>query len=381
MAGFGFVAGALGRLRSRAGRSWPSAEHSRLRPRIGLTGSFGRGNYGDELYVRNYQHWFGPWADLFLLTGLPKPAYFRAFGEASVDLMDAVVLGGGDLLCPYRPKIDRDFINRAFLRRPLHVAGIGVERNRPDIDPTVLRRWQAFLTHANVRSITTRDPGSAAWIGEHVKPRVPVGAHPDLVCALPLPPAQRPEGPPIVGLVTRHIKHPKEYVLVAEVARSLSEQGWRVRHIIGGVGTHGAKDLENAHHLQVPGKEVMHSENLDDISRALGECTLVLSMKLHTTLVAVMYGVPTVCVNPVVKARAFMQAAGCAHLVLGSNDRHLTALVAKGVPPPPPDRIARLRSEASEAMRMLSQRIWDDFLDAAPNRRRALPASPPLPPG
>lgn len=379
MAGFSFVTGAWGRLKSHAGLPRREVSHGRLRPRIGLTGSFGRGNYGDELYVRNYQHWLGPWADLFLLTGLPKPAYFREFGDASVDLMDAVVLGGGDLLCPYRPKIDRDFINQTFLRRPLHVAGIGVERNRPDIDPTVLRRWQAFLTHANVRSITTRDPDSATWIGEHIRPRVPVGAHPDLVCALPLPPALRPKGPPIVGLVTRHIKHPKEYVLVAEVARHLSEQGWRVRHIIGGVGGHGAKDLENSHHLVVPGKEVMHSEDLDDISRALGECSLVLSMKLHTTLVAVMYGVPTVSVNPVVKARAFMHAAGCDDLVLGSNDPRLTALVAAGVPPPPRDRVSQLRNEAAEAMRVLSQRLWDDFLDASPGRRQVLPASPPLP--
>lgn len=55
--------------------------------------------------------------------------------------MDAVVLGGGDLLCPYRLRIDPDFINPAYLQRPVHVAGIGVERNRPDIDPEVLAQW------------------------------------------------------------------------------------------------------------------------------------------------------------------------------------------------------------------------------------------------
>lgn len=376
MAGIPFIARTLNRLGLGSNRMRTGASQSR--PRIGLTGSFGRGNYGDELYVRNYQHWLGPWADLFLLTGLPKPSYFAEFGEASVDLMDAVVLGGGDLLCPYRPQIDRDFINPAFLRRPLHVAGIGVERNRPDIEPTVLKRWQAFLTHPNVQSITTRDPGSQAWIQEHIQPRVPVGAHPDMVCALPLPPATRPEGPPIVGLVTRHIKHPKEYVLVAEAAQKLSQQGWRVRHVIGGVGNHGDKDLENSRHLQVPGKETFHSEDLDAISRALGECSLVLSMKLHTTLVAVMYGVPTVCVNPVVKARAFMEAAGCGDLVVASNDRRLMELIDAGVPPPPPDRLDALRNDASDAMRALSQRLWNDFRNASPTRR-GLPATPPMP--
>lgn len=349
------------------------------RPRLGLAGSFCRGNYGDELYVLNYQHWFGSWADLFLLTRLRKPPYFRDIGSGSVDDMDAVVLGGGDLLCPYREKIDRDFVNSDYLRKPLHVAGIGVELNRSDIDPTVLARWKEFLCDPAVASITTRDPGSAAWIEQHIAPRHRVGSHPDMVCALPLPPATRPDGPPILGLVTRHIKHPKEYVLAAEAARVLASRGWRVRHVIGGVGRHGAKDLENSRHLEAPGKETFHSENLDDISRALGECSLVLSMKLHTTLVSVMYEVPTICLNPVVKARAFMQAAGCGDLVLAHNDRRLLSLIDEGVPPPPSAHVAKLRQDAGTAMVELGQRIWDDFRNGSDARRKALPAKVPVP--
>lgn len=371
-----FISRTFSRLGFRSGL--PRTDEIRSRPQIGLTGSFGRGNYGDELYVRNYQHWLGSWADLHLLTGLPKPSYFSELGEAPVNLMDSIVLGGGDLLCPYRPKIDRDFINPIFLRRPLHVAGIGVERNRSDIDPTVLKRWKDFLSHPSVRSITTRDPGSQAWIEEHVRPSVSVDMHSDMVCALPLPPVKRPEGPPIIGLVTRHIKHPKEYVLVAEMAQKLSNQGWRVRHIIGGVGNHGNKDLENSRHLRVYGKETFHSEDLDAISRALGECSLVLSMKLHTTLVSVMYGVPTVCVNPVVKAKAFMEAAGCGNLVVAPNNRRLIELVDAGVPPPPPDRVDALRSDASAAMHALAQRLWEDFRNAS-RARHSLPAQPKLP--
>lgn len=355
-------------------------EQFRTRPRIGITGSFGRGNYGDELYVKTYQYWMAPWADLFLLAGLPRQPYFSAFAEELVDVTDAVVLGGGDLLCPYRPQIDRDFINPHYLRRPLHVAGIGVERNRPDIDETVVERWKTFLTHDNIRSFSTRDPGSASWIEEHIRPSVEVKHHPDLVCALPLPQAKRPEGPPILGLVTRHIKHPKEYVLVAKVADMLSQKGWRVRHIIGGVGGHGAKDHENAKHMEVPGKEVFYSENLDKISRALGECSLVLSMKLHTTIVSTMYGVPTISVNPVVKARAFMRAVGREDLAIASNDTALFDLVESDTLEPNPEAVSRLREQASNAMRQLSQRIWDDFRASSPYRLRNLPSAPPLPP-
>ncbi|MDR2208215.1 MAG: polysaccharide pyruvyl transferase family protein [Azoarcus sp.] len=351
-------------------------DQGRPKPRIGITGSFGRGNYGDELYVKVYQQWLGPWADLFLLSGLPRQNYFIELRNAYVDLMDAIVLGGGDLLCPYRPKIDRDFINPAYLRRPVHVAGIGVERNRPEIDPAVVEKWRKFLVNPNIKSISTRDPDSKAWIEQHIKPAVTVGSHPDLVCALSLPPAKRPEGAPILGLVTRHIKDPKEYVLMAEAAARLGAQGWRIRHIVGGVGEHGRKDFENSQALEVPGKETVFSQNLDDISRALGECSLVLSMKLHTTVVATMYGVPTICVNPVVKARAFMRSFGREELAVASNSPKLLDMIAKGVPEVPMDKVQKLKTDASNALLALSQRIWDDFRNASPERRRLLPASP-----
>jgi len=344
-----------------------------LKPRIGITGSLARGNYGDELYVRVYERWLGQWADLTLLTGIHRPSYFRAVRNNQVDVVDAGVFGGGELLCPYRPAIDQDFINPMYLRRPVHVAGIGVERNRPDIDPTVLDKWTKFLAHPNVRSISTRDAGSAAWIEEHVRPGVTVFAHPDLVCALPLPKAERPAGAPILGIVTRHIKNPKEYRLLAEIAASMIAKGWRVRHIIGGIGQHGQKDLANAEELRVDGKETFHTESLDDISRALGECSLVLSMKLHTTLVATMYGVPTICVNPVVKARAFMESIGRGDLAVNPTDRRLIKIIDDGVPEVPSDAVQRLRDESIAYLKHLSKQIWDDYRGKSDVRQHLLP--------
>ncbi|MBW1640522.1 polysaccharide pyruvyl transferase family protein [Microbacterium resistens] len=344
-----------------------------LKPRVGITGSLARGNYGDELYVRVYEHWLGQWADLTLLTGIFRPWYFREVRNNQVDLVDAVVLGGGDLLCPYRPQIDRDFTNPMYLRRPVHVAGIGVERNRPDIDPSALKQWTNFLTHPSVRSISTRDPGSAEWITKHVRPKVNVTSHPDLVCALPLPPVRRGKGKPILGIVTRHIKDPKEYRLLAEIAESYIKKGWRVRHIIGGIEAHGKRDFENAEELKVEGKETLYTQDLDEITRALGECTLLLSMKLHTTLVATMYGVPTVCVNPVVKARAFMASIGREDLALSPTDRRLVKILEEGVPEVPMDKVEELRESATGYLKDLSQRIWDDYRNSSAVRQHLLP--------
>lgn len=330
-----------------------SKYRGRIVPRIGVTGSFGRGNYGDELYVKNYQYWLSPWARLFLLSGLPRQSYFAHFKNNYVDMMDAVVLGGGDLLCPYKEKIDYDFVNRSYLRRPVYVAGIGVERNKPDIFPETVEKWKSFLNHENIMCISTRDRGSSEWIRDNIKPNVSVGYHPDMVLALPLPRAQRPSGKPIVGIVTRHIKHSKEYRILERAAQHLKDRGWRVRHIIGGVGTHGAKDYENSKLLDFHGKEVVYTENLDEISRSIGECSLMLSMKLHTTIVSAMYGVPTISVNPVVKARAFMKSINRSHLAVPSNTEELMDILQDGVPESPIDEVSAERRKAADFMNEL----------------------------
>lgn len=344
-----------------------------LKPRIGITGSLARGNYGDELFVRVYEHWLGSWADLTLLTAIHRPWHFRKIRTAQVDLMDAVVLGGGDLLCPYREWIDPDFINPMYLRRPVHVAGIGVERDRPDIDTSVVDQWTEFLTNPNVRSISTRDSGSAQWITDHIEPRVAVTSHADLVCALPLPPIERREGKPILGIVTRYIRDPKDYRQLEEIAAAYIAKGWRVRHIIGGIEGHGKRDLENAKELNIQGKEILYTKHLDDITRALGECSLLLSMKLHTTVVATMYGVPTVCVHPVAKIRAFMASIGREELVMEPTDPQLLKVLEDGVPDVPMERVSQLRDQAVAYLKDLSQRIWDDYRNMSSVRQHILP--------
>lgn len=344
-----------------------------LKPRVGITGSLARGNYGDELFVRVYEHWLGQWADLTLLTAIHRPWYFRDLRTAQVDLMDAVVLGGGDLLCPYRAWIDPDFVNPMYLRRPVHVAGIGVENDQPHVDASVVETWSGFLNHPNVRSISTRDLGSAEWIRDHIRPDVTVDSHADLVCALPLPPVERGRGKPILGIVTRFIRDPEEYRLLEEIAASYIEKGWRVRHIIGGIEGHGKRDFDNAEELRVVGKETLYTKQLDEITRALGECSLLLSMKLHTTLVATMYGVPTVCIHPVAKTRAFMAAIGRENLVVSPTDRRLVEILEEGLPAVPMDQVEKLRNQAIDYLKALSQRIWDEYRNTSAVRRYVLP--------
>lgn len=332
------------------------------RPQIGLTGSLGYGNYGDELYIKTYEYWLGQWADLHLVTDVHRsPEYLTNVKTNVINLMDAIVLGGGDLLCPYREFINPNFNSPVYLKRPVHIAGIGVERNRDDIDEEVLEKWKSFLCDSNIASISMRDPGSKEWIEEHIQPQVPVTSHPDWVCALPLPEVEKKSKAPVLGIITRHIKSGKEYKMLKEVGDLLKSQGWRVIHIIGGVGGHGKKDYENSKLLEIEGKEIVYTQDLDKITRSIGKCDLVISMKLHTTLVALMYGVPTISLNPVVKTRAFMERIGYGKFALKHDDKSIFELIEEGIPAPSEEAVNKVREEAVEAMKMLGQRIWTEF--------------------
>lgn len=348
--------------------------NTRLKPRIGMAGSLCRGNYGDELFVKVYQHWFGTWADLSFVIRHEIPPYFRNIPRKEVADVDAVVLGGGDLIVPFLDQVGIDFVNPKYLKRPVHVIGVGVQQPPGrDENPDVVAVWKEFLNHPSIHSISTRDPLSKTWVEQRIKPVVEVEVHPDLVCALPLPKATRPDGPPILGIVTRHLQNPENFQMLKEAASRLAEKGWRIRHIVGGLSKHGEKDFENAALLSIPGKETVYSQELDDISRAIGECSLILSSKLHTTIVATMYGVPTVCVNPVGKAKEFMRLAGREQFVVGTMDPKLLDLIEAGVPPVPEENIRRLREGAANALRSLGKKIWDDFRKSSPERLHQLP--------
>ena len=109
-----------------------------------------------------------------------------------------------------------------------------------------------------------------------------------------------------------------------ELARSMQQKGWRIRHLILGTGSVGERDRANADDLVIEGKEVFYSEDLDDISRAIGECTALASMKFHGSVVATMYGVPSMVLIPTSKNRSFMRRIGREDLLSVFDDKRLT---------------------------------------------------------
>lgn len=312
---------------------------------MGLIGFYGWGNYGDELFEQVYREHLGPTCDLEVLHDILEAPYFtRPVTEVLKDI-DAVIIGGGDLVVPW--SLSQLYWKHEFLTRPVFISGVGVpasSTNRPK--PAVVAHLRTFFQHENVRWISARDQESVDWITTHLEPKVPVRLTSDLVFALTLPPVERDDR--LVGVVTRkRPKHDDDYTQIEAMATLAQEKGMRVRHIVLGTLGSGQADAKDSTGLQIEGKELYRSEDLDDLSRAIGECRLLLSMKFHGSLVAAMYGTPSVVLMPTAKNRRLFTRLGRPELVT-SFDKELTGFVDP-LPELIPEDAVRPRREQATA--------------------------------
>jgi polysaccharide pyruvyl transferase WcaK-like protein len=328
------------------------------KPVIGLAGFFGYGNYGDELFVSVYKEYLQDHFDLrFLSDQLTKPYYSKPVEEV-VDGVDAIVIGGGDIVQPWN--MDPRYFSKEFLKKPVFVIGVGVPiRSGTNMNPHhaekewIVEKYRAFFNHSSVKFIHARDPQSATWITSKTKPDIGVFEAPDVVCALTLPKATPPQDKPVLGIVTRQRPNQEDdYTQINALADQQRQRGWHIRHIILGTGEVGVRDLADAVDVTGP-KEMIYSESLDDLTRAIGGCTALASMKFHGTVVATMYGVPSTVLIPTNKNRNFMNRIGRADLLSKYDDTTLCARFEMAPDSIAPESVAMLREKAKEVMTRL----------------------------
>ena len=324
------------------------------RPRVGLVGFYGPGNYGDELFLDVFQQFLGPVADVGVVFESPRRPYFDRPVRDIVRDHDAIVIGGGDLLIPWGLG-DRYWL-RDYLRRPIHVIGVGVPTWRP-AKPRVVEALGDFLRHRNVRSITARDAESAAWIREHLRPRVEVTSSADLVFALPLPTVERPADPPILGIVVRWREGDDDYTAVRALAARGRELGYRLRTIVLSTDEVRARDERALDELGLDGVERIASDDLAELTRAIGECTMLASHKFHGTVVAVSYGIPSISMSTTDKNRNLLHRLGRPDLLCAFDDPGLPERLTR--PPGPIDLRVRdaMAIEAAASLDRLRERI------------------------
>lgn len=338
---------------------WPPEFRTRprrARPKIGLVGFYGPGNYGDELFLDVFRQHLGSDVDLGAVFDSPTRPYFRRPVRDVVRDHDAIVIGGGDLLVPWGLG-DRYWLTD-YLRRPVHIAGVGVPTWRP-AKPDVVAQLRRFVRHRNVKSITVRDEESAAWIREHLDPLVAVDATADLVFALDLPPVEPPDGSPILGINVRWREGNDDYDAVRALAARGRELGYRLRTIVLSTGDVRTRDERAFEELAIDGPDVerIASEDLGTLTHAIGGCTMLASHKFHGTVVATAYGIPAISMSTTDKNRNLLRRLGRPELVCAFDDPSLPDRLSAD--PTPPDAVIRadLRRAATAALGALRERL------------------------
>jgi polysaccharide pyruvyl transferase WcaK-like protein len=245
-----------------------------------------------------------------------------------------------------------------YLRRPVHVVGVGVPTWRP-ARPAVVEELRGFLRHRSVRSIVARDAESAAWIREHLRPLVEVETAADLVFALDLPAVERPTDPPILGITVRWREGGDDYTAVRALAARGRELGYRLRTIVLSTDEVRARDERALDELAIDGPDVerIAADDLDVLTRAIGESSFLASHKFHGTVVATAYGVAAISMSTTDKNRNLLRRLGRPDMVRAFDDPTLPTLVARPATPPDADVVAAMRREASDALGRLRERL------------------------
>ena len=287
--------------------------------KIGLVGFFGWGNFGDELFVEAYRQFLEPHFEVKVVHDLLKKPYFSRPIEEMIGDCDAFVIGGGDLIIPW--SLSGLYWREEFLSKPVIINSVGVP-TWGGYNQDVVEKLRSFVNNDNVRYVSARDPESAAWVAKHLKCDKVTEA-PDMVCALNLPPVTPPTDP-VLGIVTRSRRGDgDDYTQVMKLCEKAASHGYRIRHIILGNGLTGENDRATADQFHFADKEIIYSEDIWDQCRAIGECTALASMKFHGSVVAAMYGVPSIVLSPTDKSRNFMRRIERTDLLSNLKDERL----------------------------------------------------------
>lgn len=293
------------------------------RPKVGLIGFFGWGNYGDELFLDQWHRVLDPYVDAEPIHDLLRAPYFSQDPRTVAEKYDALVIGGGDLVIPN--KVSELYWNMAWLAKKVYIAGVGVPTWIKNENPRVVEHMSRFFQHRNVQYIGARDAESAEWIRQNLRPHVPVRVHPDLVYSMPLPEPRRYAEDKVLGISVRQRRNEKvdDYSALSDMVEVARQRGYAIKVLVLSNGRTGAADLKATERLPFHPFEVIHSESMEELTAALGGLDVLASMKFHGSLVASMYGVPSIVLSPTTKSKNLYQSLGRTELLSHLNDKDM----------------------------------------------------------
>lgn len=330
----------------------------RHRPKIGLVGFFGWGNYGDELFLHHWRRLLWRHFDASPVHDLLVPPYLSKVARAGLEDYDAYVIGGGDLIIPNG--VSGLYWRHEWLDRPVYISGVGVSiwhhRRRAD----VVRKMSDFFRHPNVRYISARDSESAQWIRDHLRPHIPVIVQPDMVFASLLPRPQRRTDQKVLGISVRDglFGRDIDVTRLGDLVSAARKRDYAVHLLVLGTGRQRARDLEVVRRVPFAVDDVLTAVRAEDITAAIGGLDAFASMKFHGLVTALMYGVPPLALTPNTKNVNLMASVHRLDLVgdLESTEDLATKLdLLDG--PVQPDRVTVLVEAARQAQAELLRQL------------------------
>lgn len=274
--------------------------------RVGLVGYFGWGNYGDELMLETWRHGFRGRAETGVLHTLLHRPYFVEAADEAASRFDALVIGGGDLLHP--DAISSLYWNRAWLTRPVVIAGVGAALERTTRRADVIGRLRAFLSHDSVKMIGVRDPGTRDWLERTVQPTQEVTVGADLAFSATLPRIQARKN--AVGIVLRKTPTSQDVKVVRRLTRIFGDEGRRVEILVLATGLQRDLELDAIQQTLGTSIPIVTAGSVAELTARLGEYQALATAKFHGAVMAARLGIPAVSLRTTHKVEVLAQMLG-----------------------------------------------------------------------
>ncbi|MHA6964317.1 polysaccharide pyruvyl transferase family protein [Zobellella denitrificans] len=271
------------------------------KPKIGLVGYFGWGNFGDELFMEAHKQFLSDDYDLEVVHDQLDQPYFSNAALNKLKDYDGFLIGGGDLVNPNA--VSSLYWREEYLQKPVFVHGIGCP-NLKVKQSRALDYFHNFFSSDSVKYICLRDIESKNYFDTVINPKIETVTYPDAVFAMDVPTIKRDPKNKILGVVLRsHKSLIGEYEQVRKAVDEAKSLGYQVRIIVAAFGKLGEGDLTVSKEFASTDENIIYSNDLMELCKSLGECNLVLSMKFHALVVGSMYSVPVIQLSSTQKNR------------------------------------------------------------------------------
>lgn len=331
-----------------------------MKKKIALVGFFGWGNFGDELFIKAHQQHLGQEYDLVVANDLTKAPYFSRPVNSIVSDVDAVLIGGGDLLNPVR--VSPLYWNRAYLKKPTYIFGLGVPR-QVSVKPNVLKHYENFLKHENCKLIVARDVESYNWLKDNYDLGDKLTWYPDAVCSLNLPTPVKASQKTLGVVMREHHSLDENMEPLFELIDRGRSLGYKIKHIVLANLELGKGDYERA--LKIRGEhtdeELVYTEDLDEMCEAISSCDMLATIKFHGMVVATMYGIPAIAMSVTPKNKNFLKMINIDGMCHSYRSPGLADKLPEIPEPIDPETISWLRSESTEGYKVLKEAIAEEL--------------------